>query len=138
MRSVKGEPSLSPLESAVMQLIWRHGPCSAEQVREGLSRDRALKDSTVRTILRRLADKGYVTHAVEGRTYLYQASVAPQSAAAQAVQRIIDRFCGGSVEQLLVGLVDSSVVNSRELNAIAARIAAAKKNRKGVTKGATR
>jgi len=107
-----------------MRLVWEHGPCTAERIREEL--DRPLKDSTIRTILRRLMEKGFVAHSVEGRTYYYRPLVEPRKAAARAVERIIHRFCSGSVEQLLVGLVDSKVVSRNELKALAARIAAAK------------
>jgi len=113
-----------------MRLIWEHGPCTADDVRERLASTRPLKDSTVRTILRRLIEKRYVIHSVTGRTYLYAAVIQPEKAAAQAVRRIIDRFCGGSVEQFMVGLVDSDVVGEKELKAIAAKIAQAKGGRK--------
>ena len=65
-------PELGDLEREVMQLVWANGPVTAEAVRERLSRP--LKESTVRTVLRRLEDKGYTTHTVDGRTYVYQAA----------------------------------------------------------------
>ena len=64
MRS-ESMPDLGNLEREVMQLIWADGPLTAEVVRENLQR--RLKESTVRTVLRRLEEKGYVVHAVEGR-----------------------------------------------------------------------
>jgi predicted transcriptional regulator len=42
------------------------------------------------------------------------------------VQRIVDRFCGGSVEALLVGMVSADVLNEDELQRLAAKIARAK------------
>ena len=66
-----------------------------------------MKDATVRTILRRLEEKGYVTHRVEGRTYIYRGLERPEKAAVSAIRQLLDRFCGGSVEQLLVGMVRS-------------------------------
>ncbi|HSZ93872.1 MAG TPA: BlaI/MecI/CopY family transcriptional regulator, partial [Acetobacteraceae bacterium] len=56
---------LGDLERDVMQLVWAGGPLTSETVRERLSRP--LKESTVRTVLRRLEDKGFVTHSVQGR-----------------------------------------------------------------------
>ena len=84
----------------------------------------------MRTVLRRLVNKGFLTHSVVGRTYLYAALVEPERAAAQAVRRIVDRFCGGSVEQLLVGMVDDAVVGDRELKKIAEKFAVSKGGRK--------
>lgn len=94
-------------------------------VREELGRP--LKDSTIRTVLRRLEEKGYLTHAVEARTFVYRSSESPERVAGRAVQRIVDWFCGGSVETLLVGMVDSKVLDQVELKGLTERIAAARK-----------
>lgn len=122
---------LGELERAIMGLIWEAGELTADQVREELVElDRPLKDSTIRTVLRRLEEKGYVTHTVENRTFRYRYAETPQLVAGRAVQRIIDRFCNGSVEALLVGMVDSEVLDRTELQRLAERIAAAKKGKK--------
>src|ERR1700709_1848671 len=89
-------PELGDLEREVMQLVWRNGTVTAEVVRERLSRP--LKESTVRTVLRRLEDKGYTTHTVDGRTYVYQAAEPRSRVAANAVQGLADWFCNGSLE----------------------------------------
>ncbi|HZD48959.1 MAG TPA: BlaI/MecI/CopY family transcriptional regulator [Silvibacterium sp.] len=130
--SIAHDPAdLGELERAIMRLVWRHGELTAEQVREELDeQDRSLKDSTIRTVLRRLEEKGYVTHTVENRTFRYRPAESRQLVAGRAVKRIIDRFCDGSVEALLVGMVDSQVLDRTELQRLAERIAAAKKGKK--------
>jgi hypothetical protein len=52
----------TPLEQFIMDYVWAHPNCTAEMCREGLAGKRRLKDSTVRTILRKLEEKGYVKH----------------------------------------------------------------------------
>jgi predicted transcriptional regulator len=118
-------PDLGDLELAVMQLVWAEGPMTAEAVRERLQRK--LKESTVRTVLRRLEDKGYLTHTVDQRTFIFRATEARQRVAAKAVKRIVDWFCNGSMEEVLVGMVDSDLLDDRQLQALAARIEQAKK-----------
>jgi predicted transcriptional regulator len=117
-------PDLGNLEREVMQLIWANSRLTAETVREKLTR--RLKESTVRTVLRRLEEKGYVNHDVDGRTYVYQATYPRGKVAAKAVQRIVDLFCNGSVEEVLVGMVDSAMLNQRQLRALADKVAKAK------------
>jgi predicted transcriptional regulator len=115
---------LGELESRVMELVWRHAPCTAEAVRSRL--DRPLRESTVRTVLRRLEEKGFLTHTVENRTFLYRAAEARQRVAAKAVKRIVDWFCNGSMEELLTGMVDTAVLDSKELRRLAEKIEKAK------------
>lgn len=99
---------------------------TAEQVREELGRP--LKDSTIRTVLRRLEEKGYLAHTVESRTFLYRPAETRQRVAGRAVKRIVDWFCEGSVEALLVGMVDAKVLDRAELQRLADRIAEVQKN----------
>jgi predicted transcriptional regulator len=121
------DPSeLGELERSLLTLVWRLGEATAEAVREELGRP--LKDSTIRTVLRRLEEKGYLAHSVENRTYLYRPAESRQRVAGRAVQRIVDWFCEGSVEALLVGMVDSKVLNRAELQRLAERIAVAQQS----------
>jgi predicted transcriptional regulator len=117
-------PELGDLEREVMQLVWAHGPITAEAVREKLSR--RLKESTVRTVLRRLEDKGYTRHDVDGRTYVYRAAEARGQVAAKAVKRIVDWFCNGSIEEVLVGMVDNQMLDQKQLKLLADQVAKAK------------
>jgi predicted transcriptional regulator len=81
-----------------------------------------MKDSTIRTVLRRLEEKGFLTHETQGRTFIYEASDARQNVAVRAVKAIIDRFCGGSAEQLVLGMVDNAVLNRKQLERLARKI----------------
>ncbi len=124
---------LGQVEQIVMDFVWTHGPCSAESCREALKPARPLKESTVRTILRRLEQKGFVTHEIEGRTYIYRAAEERRNVAVRAVRNIIDRFCGGSAEELVVGMVDNAVIGREQLERLARKIAQQKTQEKSVT-----
>jgi BlaI family transcriptional regulator, penicillinase repressor len=114
---------LGDLEREILQLVWDHGPSTADWVQKALSRP--LKESTVRTVLKRLEEKGHLTHQVDQRTFVYQAAHTRGRAAAHAVKRIVDRFCSGSLEEVLVGLVDARILDRRELQRLADKIARA-------------
>ena len=119
-----GRPALSALEHDVMQAVWAAGPSSVDTVHQAVARQRDLKEVTIRTVLRRLEEKGYLQHDVEGRAYIYRAVEAPRSLATRAVRQIIDRFCNGSVEELISGLVEDEVLTEADLEAIEAGIRA--------------
>jgi len=114
--------NLGEVEQIVMDYVWANAPCSAESCREALASTRPMKESTVRTILRRLEQKGFVTHSIDGRTYIYRAAEARQNVAVRAVKSIIDRFCGGSAEQLVIGMVDNAVLDREQLERLARKI----------------
>jgi BlaI family transcriptional regulator, penicillinase repressor len=113
---------LSELEREVMNVLWANRSATAADVQRSLAAERPLKDSTIRTVLLRLEEKGYVQHRVDGRTFVYSCVDPPGSVAARAVQQIVDRFCQGSLESLLTGMVDDELVDVDELRQIADRL----------------
>ena len=127
---MKSQSTLGALEQQVMDFLWQHGPSTSEDVRVAVSGERPLTDSTIRTVLRRLEAKRYVKHTVSGRQFLYSSAREPRKVAAEHVRSVIKRFCRGSLEELLTGLVDQRVVDSAELQRLAARIQSQQKEGK--------
>jgi predicted transcriptional regulator len=109
---------LTELENEVMHAVWDAGPSPVEAVHYVVSRNRKLKEATIRTILRRLEQKGYLRHDIQGRAYVYRAVEPARSLAARAVRQIIDRFCRGSVEELVSGMVEAKVLTKGELETL--------------------
>ena len=108
-------PPLAELENEVMQAVWKIEPCSVEAVYGVVSRKHDLKETSVRSILRRLEQKGYLAHESDGIAYIYRSTETSRSLAARAVRQLIDRFCQGSVEELVTGMVDANVLSQDEL-----------------------
>jgi BlaI family transcriptional regulator, penicillinase repressor len=117
-RNTSGRP-LTALQHAILEFLWSRHSATSDEVREALGSRFPLKDSSVRTLLRRLEVRGYVTHRLDGRVFVYRARVPARSIAAQAVRHIIDRFCAGSVEQFLIGMVDEKVLPIGDIERLA-------------------
>jgi predicted transcriptional regulator len=83
---------------------------------------RKLKDPTIRTVLRRLEEKGYVTHSVVSGTFIYRARESAETTAAAAVKGIVERFCGGSLERVLLALVDAGFTDANRLAVLASKL----------------
>ena len=113
---------LTELQQAIVDFIWKAGPSTVERIRDGLAPRYELKDSTARTLLRRLEDRGYLTHTVDGKVFVYRAAVPPRSVAARSVRQLIDRFWAGSAEQFLAGMVDEKVLTRAQIQKLAAKI----------------
>ena len=113
-------PPLGDLEHEILTIVWAGGEMTAAQVRGQVARQ--LKDATIRTVLRRLEEKGYLTHTVESGTFIYRSKESAASAAADAVKGLLERFCGGSIERALQALVDATRIEPKQLAAIAGRL----------------
>jgi BlaI family transcriptional regulator, penicillinase repressor len=124
----KPEKNLSPLENEILRGIWEREECTAEEIRRFLTPDRRLTDSTVRTVLRRMEEKGFLAHRLDGRRYLYRTVDSPESMAARAVGKVIQNFFAGSVDQFLLGLVSHRMVSREQLDRLKERIAEAEEN----------
>jgi BlaI family transcriptional regulator, penicillinase repressor len=116
----RARPPLGDLEHELLTILWKHGEMTATAVRKQLARK--LKDPTIRTVLRRLEEKGYVTHSAVSGTFLYRANESPETTAASAVKAIVDRFCGGSIERVLLALVDAGFADANQLAALAGKL----------------
>ena len=122
MRNTSAAPVRAPLttlENAIMRVVWESGPCSVDAVHQVVSRQHKLKETSIRTLLRRLEQKGYLRHEAAGRAFLYRAVEPARNLAARAVRQIIDRLCNGSVEELVTGMVNAKVLSKAELDRLA-------------------
>jgi predicted transcriptional regulator len=127
-RNTKAHP-LTELHQAILDRLSSSGPATAEQIREALLPTFPLKDSSVRTLLRRLEARGYVSHRLDGKTFVYAATMATDRVAAHSVREMIERFWSGSVEQFLTGMVDEKILTVAEIERLARKIRQ-KKSRK--------
>lgn len=112
-----GSDTLTERESQLMEILWSHGEVTAEQIREILP-DRP-HDSTVRTLLRILESKGYVTREGPGRPIVYKAVVSRSKAQRTAVRRLLGRLFGGSPEALALRLLEDRHLSPEQFEAIA-------------------
>jgi len=119
--------ALSRRERHIMDVLFRLGRASAEEVMRELSGDPSY--STVRTQLRVLEEKGHVRHEEAGRKYIYMPIVARAAARKSALRHVVDTFFEGSVEKVVAALLgsDGGRLSPEELRRIADLVSKAKK-----------
>jgi predicted transcriptional regulator len=115
-------PPLTELHQAILDRLSASGPATADQIREALLPSYPLKDSSVRTLLRRLEARGYLSRRLEGKTFVYEVTMASGRVAAHSVREMIERFWSGSVEQFLTGMVDEKILTAAEIERLARKI----------------
>ncbi len=110
----KDSQALTEREAQIMDVVWRLGEVTAEQVREALPG--SPHDSTVRTLMRVLQTKGYLTHEVRGKAYVHRALVGRQKAQRHAVRSVLTRFFAGSAEDLVLRLIEDEHLSREQLD----------------------
>src|SRR5258707_1363776 len=122
-------PGLSQSQREIMEIVWDRGEVSAIEVRDILSMKRDLAKNTVRTLLDRMEEKGWLKHREDGRTYLYSAGQPREASIGQKVLEVVEHVCGGSPEELVTALLDYRGLSPQELKRIRTMLDEAKATR---------
>lgn len=130
--------NLPDAELDVIAWLWRHGPATARQVREGLAGCRPMTDGATVTLLRRLEQKEMLTRGKKpGSPYLFTPTRKPQPTYRRLVRGLADRLFGGDSAQLVVSLFEGRPPTAEELDKIE-RVIDELKKRKRITTEAQR
>jgi BlaI family penicillinase repressor len=121
------QPALSRRERQIMDILYRRGRATANEVMADLPGDPSY--STVRTQLRVLESKRHVRHEEEGLRYVYLPAVARHTARRSALRHLVDTFFEGSTASVVAALLggDASRLSDDELDRIAGIVAKARK-----------
>jgi predicted transcriptional regulator len=104
---------LTRLELKIMQVIWRRGASTVNDVQSEM--EPALAYTTVQTMMNILERKGKLQRELQGRAYVYSAKVSEEKAVGQSVRDVIDRMFGGSSEELVMSLLKSRQIDAKRL-----------------------
>jgi predicted transcriptional regulator len=119
----------TPREMEILKVLWETGPVGVREVYRRLlaqSSDGDLAYNTVQTLLRIMEEKGLVTHHLEGRAFIYT----PVYTRENSVQGFLDRVFDGAADQLVMALLQSEKLSTKELEKLQAMIAEARKQPK--------
>jgi predicted transcriptional regulator len=98
-----------------MNVLWERGPSSVLEIQESL--EEPLADSTIRTLLGVLADKGHVHRTKDGRAHIYHAKVQRGEARETMVRQVVKRFFRSPAD-LVLNLLDAGELDAAELERI--------------------
>lgn len=107
--------TLTEAELRLMKVLWKRGPSSAPEVVEALEGEVSLAESTVRTMLGILREKGYVEAQPRGRAQVYHPLVERSEARRQALRQLMSRFFDDSPEELVLNLLGDEQLDADEV-----------------------
>jgi predicted transcriptional regulator len=126
------EKPLTPLELAIMNVLWDRGPSTVSEVQPELAGELAY--TTVMTMLNVLLRKKKVKRVQDGRAFRYRPIVSRQRATGSAVEDLVERMFGGSAEALLMTLVETKGIDSKDLERLSKVVAEAERREKSTRK----
>jgi BlaI family penicillinase repressor len=109
---------LGRLEMQIMNVVWDRGHATVHDVKDTISRGRKPAYSTILTMMRKLEAKGYLSHDVDDRTYVYRPTISRQTVRQGVIGDLLDRLFEGSPSLLLNSLVKQNRISEEELREI--------------------
>ena len=127
MKSKTNIHRLGDLQLRIMKVLWANGEITVAGMHEAVAGERSLAYTTVATMLRKMEERGLVTHRVEGRSFLYRAAVAEEAVSRSMADALLDRLFEGSMAEMVRHLLSTREVSRKELAALEKLIAERKK-----------
>ena len=113
-RKREAPPRLTPLQLAVMQVLWSRDEASVVDVQRSMT-GRRLALTTVATLLVRLEQRGLVSHRADGRQYIYRTRVSPADVRETAARELLRGLFDGDVTAFVSHLLDARKLTREEV-----------------------
>ena len=107
---------LGDLQLAIMKVLWANGEASASRVHRTLWEERGLAPTTIATMLRKMEEKGVVSHVLEGRKFVYRPEITEDGVRRSMVEQLAQRLFSGDVAAFASYLISEGTIDSDELS----------------------
>jgi BlaI family penicillinase repressor len=107
---------LGRVQLRIMQFLWDRRQASAREITDALELDKPIAHSTVQTLLRKLEQKGAVSHTVEDRTFVFRPVIDERSFTRSTTRELIQRVFGGSAAGLVAHLLREERISKKEID----------------------
>lgn len=107
--------AMSPSETEILRLVWQLDQATVQQVCDALPARRRIAYKTVQTLLRRLEEKGYLRHRIEGKAHLFYPAVERRAVVKRTVLDFLDRLFGGDPRPLMQFLAEDGHIDAQDI-----------------------
>ncbi|KAF7775244.1 hypothetical protein PCIT_a1392 [Pseudoalteromonas citrea] len=118
----KKSTQLTDSEQSIMEVLWQKEHASVREIAEILSEEKTTAYTTVQTMCKILADKGYVDFHKEGKAFIYTPKISQKEARKGALTSLLNKFFGGSPEVLAQHLIQETDIELDDLAELQKRI----------------
>lgn len=115
---------LSKLETAILEVLWSHGPATVRAILDGFPRKGRPAYNTILTTMGRMKDKGLVAVAGKaGNANRYQAALSREAAQRRAMDEMMGLFAGQALP-LMSHLIDAGKLTLKDVEEAERRLRA--------------
>ena len=112
------ESELTRAEWLIMKCCWSKGKCTAREVYEEALKQKAWQYQTVKTMLDRLLQKGYVQMEKIGPICLYKPAISQTKVLTRAMDTFIGTVLDGTLTPIFAHLAKGRKLNEDEIEAL--------------------
>ena len=105
---------LGGTEMEVLHEVWSLGRATARDVHDRIAADRPVAYTTITTVIKNLADKGYLSFERDGATYVYTAARPAEEVRGSLLSTVVDKVFGGSARTLIQTLAGHESLTASE------------------------
>jgi BlaI family penicillinase repressor len=109
---------ITDAEWHIMRILWSRPSASLADLMEGTSEERGWQRTTVQTLLKRLADKGFVNVEALPGAYRYSAAVAEADCVRTETKTFLQKIYDGSAGMLVAGFLRDNDLTAAEIDAL--------------------
>jgi len=113
----------------LLGILWERGPLTVRELMTEIPQGQKQPYTTVLGMLQNMEKAGLVAHDKEGLTYRYRPAVTEQETTRKLLRDFLNRFFGGSAEQLVLGLVDAEELSSSDLRELESNLSQSEQKR---------
>jgi len=112
---MKGSIRITRAEWEVMAVVWERAPIAASAVLQLLAQKKHWALATVRTLLRRLVNKGALEQRQDGKRYLYTARLSREECVRWESESFLDRVLGRAPSATILHLVKRADLSKQDI-----------------------
>lgn len=117
MSSKKNKISISQAEAKILYILWDESPLDGKQIAQKILTE-SWSYVTIKTLINRLLNKGFLSYIKQGRRYLYQTTISKKQYLKSENQQFLQRMYEGSLSGLFASFSDHEKISKDELQEI--------------------
>ena len=127
MRNTKKPIDISTAEWLIMEVVWEHKQVSAQQVTDYITKDTQWAAATVKTLINRLKEKGYLDYKVDGRAYLYRPTIKRSDCVQAEANTFLKKLFAGNLKPMLAHFAEEHDLSDKDIKELQAIISKKRK-----------